>query len=84
MAVHVTLNLPEGLFSITRTSPEEFVRELCLAAAVKWYQMERISQSKVAQLAGMSRSEFIDALHHFRVSPIQTTVEELREEWENE
>jgi predicted HTH domain antitoxin len=50
-----------------------------LAAAVKWYELGKLSQDKAAELAGLSRVEFIDALARFKVSPIQETVEELAE-----
>ena len=80
MSVQVILELPEDVFSILRTSPSEFARELRLAAAVKWYEVGRISQEKAAGLAGMSRVEFIDALSLFGVSPIQVTDEELARE----
>lgn len=77
MAVRVELDLPDDAFSVLRTSPELFVRELRLAAAVKWYETHRLSQSKAAELAGVSRQEFIDALGRFQVPPCQTTPEEL-------
>ena len=48
-----------------------------LAAAVKWYELEMISQSKAAELAGVSRQEFLEALNRFKVSPFQVTPEEL-------
>jgi len=48
-----------------------------LAAAVKWYEMGQVSQSKAAELAGVSRAEFLDALTRFDVSPFQVTLEEL-------
>ncbi len=80
MSVRVSFDLPEDAFSVTRSSPEEFVRELRLAAAVKWYELGRISQGKAAEIAGLSRSDFIDALGRFGVSPFQTTIEEIREE----
>ena len=52
--------------------------EMRLAAAVKWYEMGTLSQSKAAEIAGLSRAEFIDALNRFRVSPFQyDSVEEL-------
>ncbi|GIV60334.1 MAG: hypothetical protein KatS3mg043_1423 [Rhodothermaceae bacterium] len=80
MPAKVTIELPESAFSILRTSPEEFARELRLAAAVKWYELGRISQSKAAELAGLSRQAFLDALGRFEVSPFQATAQELDEE----
>lgn len=84
MSIKVTFDIPEELLSITRTSPEEFVDEMRLAAAVKWYEMGKISQSKAAQLAGITRAEFLDFLALFKVSPFQTTSDELKEELSNE
>jgi predicted HTH domain antitoxin len=52
--------------------------EMRLAAAVKWYEMGTAPQSKAAEIAGLSRAEFIDALNRFRISPFQyDSVEEL-------
>ena len=50
----LTLQLPDEVFSALRRSPEEFVRELRLAAAVHWYLRREISQEKAAQVAGLN------------------------------
>ena len=59
MTVVLQIDMPETAFSAIRKSPSEFVAEMRLAAAVKWYEMGRISQEKAAEVAGVSRSDFI-------------------------
>ncbi|MGC1308320.1 MAG: UPF0175 family protein [Phormidesmis sp.] len=78
--IEVKLSLPESVFSVTRSTPDEFVQEMRLAAAVKWYEVGTVSQSKAAEIAGISRQAFLDALIRFEVSPFQTTPDELAEE----
>src|SRR4030042_1554551 len=77
MSTQITIDLPDDAFSALRSKPEDFVKEMRLAAAAKWYEIGLISQSKAAQLAGVSPERFLDALSRFRVSPFQETPEEL-------
>lgn len=76
----VTLSVPETAFAALQKDPDEFAREMRLAAAVKWYEVGVLSQERAAEIAGVSRSEFIKALSRFQVSPFQYTETELREE----
>lgn len=80
MSVTVQFELPESVLSSLRSTPEAFVQELRLAAAVKWFETGRISQGRAAELAGLSREEFHDALSRYDVSALQLTPDELREE----
>lgn len=81
--VHLTLELPRQLFAAFRQEPEEFLASMRLAAAVKWYETEQISQAKAAEIAGVSRAEFLAALNRFGVTPFQITAGELIREAES-
>ena len=78
--VHMTLDMPEEALAALRTDPTNFARELRLAAAVKWYELRRVTQERAATIAGFSRAEFVAALGQFGVSPFQYTAEEVLEE----
>jgi predicted HTH domain antitoxin len=78
--VHVPV--PDELFSTVRRTPAEVAAEMRLALAIRWYAQGLISQGAGANLAGFSRSAFLDALSAAGVSPFQETIEEIREsEW---
>jgi len=78
----VTLELPDDVFSALRRSPDEFVRELRLAAAVHWYQRGEISQEKAAQIAGLDRTDFLLALAEEKAPAFVVDPEGLRRELE--
>ncbi|MDA1272961.1 MAG: UPF0175 family protein [Verrucomicrobia bacterium] len=77
MSKRLVMDLPEGAFSVFRSTPDELARELRLTAAVKWYELGKLSQEKAAEIAGLSRYDFIQSLSRFEVSPIQESAEEL-------
>jgi len=58
----VTLELPDDVFSALRRSPQEFGSELRLAAAIHWYERGQVSQEKAARIAGLDRTDFLQAL----------------------
>ena len=76
----VTVEVPDSAFSALRRSPDEFAREMRIAAAIQWYHQALISQGKAAEIAGLSRADFLDALFRARVPASQVTVAELKEE----
>ncbi len=78
----VTLELPEDVFSALRKSPEDFVKELRLAAAIHWYSRGEISQEKAANIAGLNRKDFLLTLAREEVDVFKVDIGELRKELE--
>ena len=58
----LTMEMPEKVFTTMRFDPEEFTKEMRLAAAVTWYEQSRISQEVAARIAGLNRTDFLLAL----------------------
>jgi predicted HTH domain antitoxin len=73
------IEIDDEVLSALQKSPEEMAWEIRLAAAAKWYELGAISQEKAAQMAGLSRSAFIEALERFNVSPFQETAADIEQ-----
>jgi len=84
MMARITLDIPESALSALRLSPNEFTREMRVAAALLWYSHGEVSQAVGAAIAGVSRAEFIDELARRRISVVQATSEELQKEMHRE
>ncbi len=76
----VTMDLPEDVFSALRRSPEEFAREMRLAAAMLWYSRGMVSQSKGAEIAGLNRAEFLRALARHEMDVFVVDFDDLQRE----
>lgn len=42
----ISIDLPDTAFAALRKAPDEFVREMRIAAAVKWYELGELSQGR--------------------------------------
>jgi len=78
--VRMTIEVPEGALAALHQDPQGFAQEMKVTAAVKWFEMRTISQGRAAEIAGLSRSEFIEALGRFGVSPFQYGTDEIAAE----
>ena len=67
-------------FAALGLAPTEFAREMRIAAAVQWYAQGVLSQGRAAELAGLTRAEFLDELYRRKVPACQVSVEELADE----
>lgn len=76
----VTLQFPDDVFSALRRSPEEFARELRVAAAIHWYERGELSQEKAAHVAGLSRAQFLMELARTKSDAFVVDFEDLKRE----
>jgi hypothetical protein len=72
----VEIQLPDRTFAGLDCDPAALSVELRAAAAVKWYEIGRVSQEVAAEIAGVSRAEFVFLLSRWQVSPMQETATE--------
>lgn len=80
----VVFDFPPSVFSALRKAPVEFAAEMRIAAACHWYSQGLVSQGKAAEIAGLSRAEFLAELFQRKIPAVQVTLEELREELERD
>lgn len=80
MGYKLTLDIPSQAFSILKKNPDEFAKNLLEAALCKWYEQGIISQSKAAEIAKISRHEFLEVMKKHDVSPFQYSATDLEKE----
>ena len=76
----ISFDFDPSAFGALRLSPHEFAREMRIAAAVQWYAQGVVSQGKAAELAGLTRADFLDELYRRKVPACQVTPDELADE----
>jgi predicted HTH domain antitoxin len=74
----IVINVPESVLQAENTDADTFARELCLLAAVKLYELGRLSSGRAAELAGMSRVEFLMNLGRYKVFALEAELQDLK------
>ncbi len=73
----IVINVPEKVLLAEKTDEIAFAREVPILVAVKLYELGRLSSGRAAELAGMSRVEFLLALGRYKVFPFEAELSDL-------
>ena len=73
----ITLAVPDDLGLALNVQPSEVPHEVLLAAAVKLFEMGKISAGKAAELAGIPKPLFLTKLMELGVSACTLSAEDI-------
>ncbi len=79
----VKLMIPDEAFLALKKSPDAMGAELQLAAAMKLYELGRLSAGAAAQLAGLPKPVFLAKLGDYGVDTFRQSSAELADEAAN-
>lgn len=74
------VDVPQESLVALKITREEFAGSLRMAAAMKYYEMGRLSSGAAARLAGVPRVVFLARLADYGIDTFRLTEDELRRE----
>lgn len=76
---HIAIEVPEIVLLSEKMDEEAFAREVRMLAAVKLYELGRLSSGRAAELAGIPRVEFLLTLERYNVFPLEAELNDLEQ-----
>lgn len=73
----LTIDYPDDLETAVSMTEQEFTAEVRLMAALKMFELGKLSSGKAAQLAGTSRVEFFEMCGRYQVSIMNYSGDEI-------
>lgn len=83
MIKEASFKYPEDILISLKEDEDHFLQEVKVLAAVKLYELNRLSLGKAANLAGIDKFNFIKVLGEHKVSIFKLDRKELARDVEN-
>lgn len=74
------IKYPKGFEFAVHMTKDEMEQHIRLMAALKMFELGKVSSGKAAELAGMSRVEFLEACGKYHISIFNYPAEEIEQE----
>lgn len=76
----IKIKYPVGLEHAIHMTKDELEQHIRLMAALKMFELGKISSGKAAELAGMSRIQFFETCSRYHISIFNYPPDEIEEE----
>lgn len=73
----VVIDVPEKVLLAEKMDETDSSREMRILAAIKLFELGRLSSGRAAELAGMTRVEFLGSLSRYHVFPLASELADL-------
>jgi predicted HTH domain antitoxin len=73
----LVIDVPEKVLLAEKMDEASFAHEVRLLAAIKLYELGRLSSGRAAEFAGMPRVEFLLSLGKYKVFPLAAELRDL-------
>lgn len=80
-AKQLTIEVPEKILLAEKMDEAAFAQEMRMLSAVKLFELGRLSSGRAAELAGITRVEFLLSLERYRVFPLAAELTDLEAEY---
>lgn len=80
----LVIDYPESIPATLNISPESFEKEARTALAMKLYEMGRLTSGQAAELARISRVEFLLNCERFGAETVKWDEQEIASEFESQ
>ena len=81
--IEIQIAVPDELPLVLQAERVDLAAEVSMAAAMKLYELGRLSSGAAAELAGVPKPIFLSRLADYGVATFDFTESELREDLEN-